>query len=372
VALNFAHLDGINGFRLDGIDEGDQSGHSVAGAGDVNGDGIDDLIIGAILADSGDALNAGVSYLVFGSAAGFAASLDLGNLDGGNGYRLDGIDAGDASGWSVDGGGDINGDGISDLIVGAPNAGNSIAGESYVVFGSDTSISASRDLSALDGTNGFRIEGIATYGRSGFSVAGAGDVNGDGIGDLIVGAPNADGGDTYDAGASYIIFGSDDAFAASFDLAGLNGTNGFRIDGAEAFDASGYSVAGAGDVNGDGFGDVIVGAPEVGDDEAGTPRRGASYVIFGSDTAFSPNLNLAALDGSNGFRLDGADAYDRSGLSVAGAGDVNGDGVEDLIVGAPVAGGDFSGRAMSSSVRTPASRQASALPTLTAPMASGW
>ena len=145
-AIALAALDGANGFRLDGIDAFDNSGRSVAGTGDVNGDGIDDLIIGAYRADPGGRYSAGESYVVFGSSAGFAASLDLSALDGANGFRLDGIDVGDQSGVSVAGAGDVNGDGIDDLIIGAPDGGSYFVGESYVVFGSATGFGASLDL----------------------------------------------------------------------------------------------------------------------------------------------------------------------------------------------------------------------------------
>ena len=95
-AVDLASLDGTNGFRLDGIDATDYSGYSVSGAGDVTGDGFGDVIIGAYSADPGGDYNAGESYIVFGKASGFGASLDLATLDGANGFRLDGIEAGDA------------------------------------------------------------------------------------------------------------------------------------------------------------------------------------------------------------------------------------------------------------------------------------
>jgi hypothetical protein len=161
--LPLGDLNGTNGFRLDGIDGSDSSGWSVAGAGDVNGDGIDDLIIGAREATPDSRSRAGESYVVFGSVTGFAPSLDLATLDGSNGFRLDGSDAFGRSGWSVAGAGDVNGDGIDDIIVGAPLAdpgGKSSAGESYVVFGKDTSFAPSLDLVALDGSNGFRLTGV--------------------------------------------------------------------------------------------------------------------------------------------------------------------------------------------------------------------
>ena len=340
-SLDLSTLDGTNGFRLDGIDAGDQSGISVAGAGDVNGDGIGDLIIGAHRANADGDYDVGESYVVFGTSAPFTASFDLSTLDGSNGFRLDGIDAYDNSGLSVASAGDVNGDGIEDLIVGASGAdpgGNGDAGESYIVFGTDAGFAANVDLAALDGSNGVRLEGIDAYDNSGLSVAGAGDVNGDGIDDLIVGARGADPDGQFDAGESFVVFGTSAGFASSLDLSTLDGTNGFRLDGIDAGDQSGISVAGAGDVNGDGIGDLIIGAHRANAD--GDYDVGESYVVFGSSDGFAASLDVTALDGSNGFRLDGIDAYDNSGASVAGAGDVNGDGVDDLIVGAPNADAD--------------------------------
>ncbi|WP_395646394.1 FG-GAP-like repeat-containing protein [Terricaulis sp.] len=340
-AFDLSTLDGSNGFRLDGIDANDFSGHSVASAGDVNGDGFDDLIVGARNAAPGGDSNAGETYVVFGAAGGWSASLNLATLDGSTGFRLDGIDAGDDSGWSVASAGDVNGDGFDDLIVGAHNGdpgGDSNAGEAYVVFGAADGWSASLDLSTLDGSNGFRLDGIDASDQAGYSVASAGDVNGDGFDDLIVGALTGDPGGDSNAGEIYVVFGAADGWGASFDLSTLNGSNGFRLDGIDVNDFSGNSVASAGDVNGDGFDDLIVAA--VGADSF----AGESYVIFGAAGGWSASLDLSALNGNNGFRIDGIDGGDRSGQSVAGAGDINGDGFDDLVVGAPyaAAGGDAS------------------------------
>jgi len=345
-SLDLATLNGINGFRLIGVDEYDRSGRSVSSAGDVNGDGFDDLIVGAPYADSGGGTIAeGASYVVFGKANWAATpSLDLAALDGTNGFRMIGIDATDLSGNAVSSAGDVNGDGLDDLIVGAYSAesadGAYNEGESYVVFGkANWAATPSLDLASLDGTNGFRLSGIDTRDYSGVSVSSAGDVNGDGFDDLIVGAHFAESSGEADyEGESYVVFGKAGwAGTPSLDLAALDGTNGFRIVGIDEPDKSGFSVSSAGDVNGDGFDDLVVGAPYAGS-AGGANGEGESYVVYGKASwAGTPALDLATLDGTNGFRLIGIDAGDASGRSVSSAGDVNGDGFADLIVGAPYA-----------------------------------
>src|SRR4028118_85856 len=160
--FNLSTLNGSNGFAINGIAVGDGSGYSVSSAGDVNGDGFDDLIIGARGASPNGIDAAGQSYVVFGSNSGFAAGLDLSTLNGSNGFAINGIAANDSSGWSVSRAGDVNGDGFDDLIIGAISAdpnGISYAGQSYVVFGSNSGFGAGLDLSELNGSNGFAING---------------------------------------------------------------------------------------------------------------------------------------------------------------------------------------------------------------------
>ena len=327
-------LDGSNGFRLDGVAAGDFSGRDVSAVGDINGDGIDDLIIGAHYA-SPNAQSSGSSYVVFGRTTGdFAAAINLSTLDGSTGFRLDGVADGDLSGYSVSGAGDINGDGIDDLIVGAWRANTSMpdSGSSYVVFGrSSGGFAATINLSTLDGSTGFRLDGVAPFDYSGAAVSAAGDINGDGIDDLIIGAWGADPNGTW-SGSSYVVFGrSSGGFAPSINLSTLDGSTGFRLDGLN-YSGSGISVSAAGDINGDGIDDLIIGAPRA---NTNGIDSGGSYVVFGrSTTGFAPVMNLSGLDGSTGFRLDGADAGDLSGRAVSAAGDINGDGIGDLLVGA--------------------------------------
>ncbi|MEM6713865.1 MAG: Ig-like domain-containing protein [Cyanobacteria bacterium P01_C01_bin.147] len=328
-APNRPSLDGTNGFVINGVEPGDGSGLSVSDAGDINGDGIDDLIIGAPFADGG-----GKSYVVFGRRQDFDASFNLANLNGSNGFVISRGEPDDSLGISVSGAGDINGDGINDLIVGASKA--NVGGESYVVFGRDSqlgqSFSANLDVSELNGINGFVINDIASRRTNlGHSVSGAGDINGDGIDDLIVGANEASVG-----GESYVVFGRDSqlgqGFNASLNRSELNGTNGFVMGGLESGDRLGES-SGIGDINNDGIDDLIVRAPFA--------EGGRSYVVFGRDSelskTFDARLNLAELNGINGFVIkdigSSSTALRDGGEPVSHAGDVNGDGIDDLIIG---------------------------------------
>jgi hypothetical protein len=332
--FNLSSLNGTDGFAINGMDQFDNSGRSVSSAGDVNGDGIGDLIIGAPNADPNGQFDAGESYVVYGSSLGFGTALSLSSLSGTNGFIINGIDGNDNSGFSVSSAGDVNGDGIDDLLIGTRVAQSGV-GKSYVVFGRSRRLRATLNLSTLNGANGFLINGIDGGDDYGFSVSSAGDVNGDGIDDLIIGASDADPNGQASAGKSYVLFGNSRGFSAALNLSFLNGTNGFVINGIDEFDYSGNSVSGAGDVNGDGIDDLIIGARNA--DSNGQDRSGKSYVVFGSSRGFSSTLNLSTLNGDNGFVINGINEFDFSGSSVSSAGDVNGDGISDLIIGAPFA-----------------------------------
>ncbi|MCT7952927.1 putative Ig domain-containing protein [Ancylothrix sp. C2] len=350
---------GSGGFIINGEVASDISGYSVSSAGDVNGDGLSDLIVGApgpIPAsfpvgnpgfDPTSGNYTGKSYVVFGKTD--TTPINLSFL-GTGGFIINGQAFGDQSGFSVSNAGDVNGDGFADLIVGAryaDPASGSAAGKSYLVFGKTDATAI--NLSSL-GTGGFIINGEAAGDFSGFSVNSAGDVNGDGLADVVVGTLFADTASGVDAGKSYLVFGK-----TNTDAINLNslGTGGFTINGEAANDFSGISVNSAGDVNGDGLADLIVGGP--GADPASGVDAGKSYLLFGKTDANAINLNSL---GTGGFIINGETAGDSSGVSVSSAGDINGDGFADLMVGVPGAdpaavinagksyvifGGDFTG-----------------------------
>ena len=294
-----------------GEDEGDRSGCSVAGAGDVNGDGYDDILIGACYNDD-SGYNTGQTYLIFGKPSGWIMDTDLSSSDA----SFRGEDSNDCSGSTVAGAGDINGDGYNDILVGAKSGG--AGGKTYLILGKPYGWAMDRDLSLSDAS----FLGEDVFDNSGYSVAGAGDVNGDGYDDILIGATGSRINKS--VGQTYLIFGK--AYDWMMDTC-LSASDASFMGEKDA-GGSGSSVAGAGDVNGDGYDDILIGAHS--NDESGR-SAGQTYLILGKAYGWAMDTDLSASDAS----FLGETYSDDSGFSVTGAGDVNGDGYDDFLIGAP-------------------------------------
>jgi len=299
-----------------GEDGGDQSGYSVASAGDVNGDGYDDILIGAYGDEDGGGNYAGQTYLILGKATCWAMDTNLSDANA----SFIGEDADDFSGWSVASAGDVNGDGFDDILIGAHRVddGEGYAGQTYLILGKATGWAMDTDLSDANAS----FIGEDADDCSGYSVASAGDVNGDGYDDILIGARNNDdGGDN--AGQTYLILGKAAGWAMDTDLSDANAS----FWGEDPCDWLGYSVASAGDINGDGYDDILIGA--YANDDGGN-EAGKTYLILGKATGWAMDTDLSAADAS----FWGEDVSDYAGHSVASAGDVNGDGYDDILIGA--------------------------------------
>ena len=227
------------------------------------------------------------------------------------------------SGFSVSSAGDVNGDGLDDILIGAPSKrGN---GQAFVVFGQATRPASMSLSDVAAGRGGFAINGSGAE-RAGFSVAAAGDVNGDGFDDLLIGAPLGSSATAYNGGQVYVVHGKSSTAAVNLATLSKGGGGGFVVNGQARADNAGSSIAGIGDINGDGLDDVLIGAPKANNGRRIDP--GKVYIVYGKKSATPVNLSPSSRHyvGENGF--------DYLGSSVAFAGDVNGDGLPDLVVGA--------------------------------------
>jgi FG-GAP repeat protein len=325
--------------RVDGASRDDQLGEAVANAGDVNGDGVPDTIVGVRNADPAGRTDAGAAYVLYGGQS--LAAVDLRHL-GSAGFRIDGAAMNDRAGTSVARAGDVNGDGIGDVIVGAPGA-NSVAGSAYVIYGKRTADPGNVDLAEITATQaarGMRIDGALANDDAGSAVAGGQDLNGDGQSDIIVGAPLASNNSRFHSGSAYVIYGEQTADPADLNLADIETTaaaRGMRINGAVAGDLAGLEVTAARDLNDDGIADAVISAPFANNNSL--QESGSVYVLYGETGDDPTDVDLAQVtttQAARGMRIDGPSFLaGEQGLAVAGGRDLNGDGINDLLIGAP-------------------------------------
>ncbi len=278
---------------LNGVVLGDAAGEAVAIVGDVNDDGYDDMLIGAPAADPDAKENAGKAYLVYGGPA-LPAVIDLANAD----VTFNGVSAADGAGLYVSGAGDVNGDTYADLIVGADEA-------SYVIYGG-MSLPATIELSSADIT----LPG-ADSRLKGMALVKGGDVNGDDMDDLLVGV----------GVRVHVIYGGL-ALPAVLDPAihaDVTVTHADRV----------ASLSMAGDFNSDGYGDFVSGVPNL---------RNDAMEAFGQVSVFlgGPALPAALADTDAVVKVRGEQQWAFCGWRVAAAGDINGDSFDDIIFESPI------------------------------------
>ncbi len=313
--LSLANLNGVNGVHIDGANVLPSS------AGDVNGDGFDDLLIGAPTSIYSSAR--GSAYLIFGSANGIPANIDLDDLKPRQGMHLTGLKPEHHAGNGVSIVGDLNHDGFDDFVVMSGNTdGNSrtTSIHSYVVFGHAGAYPTSFAMNRVNGDNGYILDGIPVeealldFGTAAPSAAG--DFNGDGFEDFALGVATAGTVAATYSGATFIVFGAAAPYDRSVDIRVLGPAEAWRIDGAQDRAGIGADLA-SGDINGDGFDDVLM----------SSDWNKPAYVVFGKADGFDSSLSVASLDGSNGFALTSA----RVGRDIVAA-DLNGDGFDDVII----------------------------------------
>ncbi len=331
---NVEELNGRNGFHIPGIFNGDGAAR-VSPAGDFNNDGIADILIGASSASPAGVAIAGAAFVIYGKPQlGVGGSFHLLNLDGSNGFAIYGSYHFGGLAVRVAHVGDFNRDGVSDIAVSCPGAdpdGRFNAGQVYLLFGGrgmgeSGSITLPADLTPK---LGIIFNGIAA-GDFLSGVSTAGDFNGDGWVDLLVRGSDVEP-EPGAEGEIYVVYGGPELIGRGvFELADLNGTNGFRITGPAYHDGihtteTGAYMAGVGDINRDGFDDIAM--------EVDQPPAGdyVAVVFGGSKIARSGAFHVDDLDGSNGFAAllaSGAGGRTRVGP----AGDLNHDGIDDLFV----------------------------------------
>lgn len=338
--FNLNNLKQQTGFAINGTVSNGMFGVPLANAGDVNCDGIPDLLIGAYYNDMGSV------YVLYGNSAGYPLSFNTTYFDGINGMVLqgmywpsfdpyhDGYTNHGSFGSYLSSAGDFNGDNCTDILAGAPfSSPNGIrwAGSSFLIYGA-TNLPATLNVTYLDGNNGFRMDGAAQWNQAGI-VATAKDFDKDGQSEILIGSRySSDNGPN--SGQVTLIYGSKNSFPAVVSLAEVRGIN---FDG-DPLSQLGAVPRSAGDVDGDGYDDFVAGAPSANgiyENYASFPyKMGNVYLLYGTNEVVPSPVYVDQLNGKNGTKIIGAQTLDAIGYCIAGIGDINHDGYADIGVSA--------------------------------------
>lgn len=293
--------------KITGEAAGDYLGLSLAGLGDVNNDGYDDFAIGAPYNDAAGT-DAGAIYLLYGKALPYRSA----NL--GIRRKITGEASGDGLGRGLVGAGDVNGDGYSDILTSAPSNddGGTSAGAAYIIYGHCMRIKAGSISRFREFTGAAEIDLVSAVGS-------AGDVNGDGFDDILIGASGASGAS--DAGAAYLLYGRPAKLPSS------SLSSAVTFSGVSYLSSTGHVVTGVGDLNADGYDDFIISAYAA--ESTGLSNNGEVFLFYGQGTDFTSQPT------TNGVVFTGVSSDDFAGQTLAAVGDVNADGYDDFMIGAP-------------------------------------